>query len=312
MSVPNKYTTWGDLLYEGKNYGVLYGFHIHQEIWSKMERYKGETGCLKSTAPWATIKVTWSIEEDKLYLTKLCSNGLLKELVGSEKILADWVDKLELLVKNRRVCKTYEKRNSYINEIKTLHLTFDKGNLVNMLENTELCKSIELRNYLDDEAKDYCFSPLATLRMDSVTLIDYLKGNIIDLIFPSVANFIDSITENKDVVVIALSIEDVKDVLKNSEVAVMASVQGKEVEKMVSSVVYSLTEGVLQPKGCLVRLTMNNEQYPLNIVEDLITNLGSKLGFDEEEADEYPFIIGAKTDNTMKSDDIKIEVLVGI
>ena len=310
MSTPKKHMTWGEILLEGKTYGVLGGLHLNNEILSKYEKNIEHKKCIKTTAQWETMKIKWSIENNILYLTKLCKDGLLKELMGREIIVATWVKEMILLEYDNKVCKTYEQYGSYLKKMKILKLTFYGGVHVKTKKKNELYTSIEYKNYTDKKS-EYCnITPISTLRIDSDTLINYLDGKKTDgdkdIIFDSITNFIESVTKNKDIIVLPLSIKDVKDVLKKSEVAVMTSVRGKEVEKMVSSTSYSLTDGVLQAKGCLVKLTLNESQYP--DVTELLYGLASKLGL----SDEDQFIIGVEADETMLIDEIKIEVLVGI
>ena len=124
MSIPRRDSTWGELLYRGKKYGVLNGFKINQDMLKKYNQYRGDKRCLYSSAPWYTTNVSWVIEDNKLYLTQLCGKGLLQELFGSEKILADWVSEMQLLKNHEKVCKTYEIRGSTLNRIKILNLSY--------------------------------------------------------------------------------------------------------------------------------------------------------------------------------------------
>lgn len=325
MSVPSKNTVWGKVVYEGKIYEVLDGFHLSEEMWEKYNQYDGKTGCIKSTAPWATTKVSWSIEEDKLYLTGLCREGLLTKLFGSEKILADWIDEMKLLVNHRKVCKTYERRDSYLNEMDTLHLLFNQGNIVNKQNKTELYTSLELKNYIDNGEEDevYWSPPYATLRMESMDLLDYLKNKKTrqaeDQIFPVMINFIDQMIQKGSENDISLSVEDVKNVLKLKQgtMAVFGSAKGKDIEKIVASLVYSMTDEVLKAKGCLIHLTMNKD-YPMENIKSIVNGFESKLGFDKEDPldayfpDRNPFIFGTCLSDEMGDGEVLIRVLLSI
>ncbi len=303
MSVPNKYTTWGGLSYEGKNYGVLYGFHIHQEIWKKLEQYKGEVGCLKSTAPWATIKVTWSIEENKLYLTKLCSIGLLEEITGNAKLLADWVDEMELLVKRRKVCRTYEQRGSYINEIDIMRLKFDQGSLMGSFKKKELCRSIEMKSYIDR------YPAYATLRMESEDLLHSLEDkenrSKEDRLQPLLLDHLNEMLKNAGESDICLGIEDLKSVLVQGELAIFASAKGKDIDEMIGALLESVTDGFISIKGCLLHLVMN-ENYPTSPVEKFANGIEKKMNYDGA------FYIGTLSNNELAEDEIVIRLLASV
>lgn len=315
MSVSEKSTIWGELLYQGKIYGVLDGFHLSEEMWEKYEQYSGNKGCVKSTAPWSTMKVNWSIEEDKLYLTGLCEEGLLTELFGSEKILADWVGKMKLLVKHRKVCKTYEKKNTYLNEMDTLHLSLNQGDIEDKHSETELYTSIEMKNYIDRNPA------YATLRIASMDLLDYLENEdakpVEDQILPVMLNLIDHMIQKGGKEDISLGIEDVKIVLKEGELAVYASAKGTDIDGMVGSLADSMTDEVPKAKGCLIHLTMN-KGYPINNIKSIVYGFENKLGFDKEDPlDAYipngnPFIFGSRLSDELGEDEVLIRVLLSI
>lgn len=315
MSVPSKNTIFGKVLYEGKTYGVLYGFHLSDEIWEKYEQYSEDKGCIWSTAPWATIKINWSIIEDKLYLTRFCREGLLTELMGSEKILADWVNKLALLVEHRRICKTYEKSGAYLNEMDTLHLSFNQGVFVDKQPETEIYTSIEMKKYIDRNRA------YATLRIDSSDLFAYLE-NIIDIpqedqIFPMMSNFIDQMLQKGGNDDILLGLEDIKTVLNEGDLAVFGSAKGSNIDEMVGSLVDSMTDEVLEAKGCLLHFTIHKD-YPVAKIESIVNSFERKLGFDKvDPLDVYmpnrkPFIFGTKAHNELAEDEVLIRVLLGI
>ena len=305
MSVPKKETTWGEVLYEGKKYGVLYGFHLGKEIEEKLGEHIGGKIWMGSTALWATVKVEWSIEGDKLYLTKLLTDGTMKKLLGRKRILADWVDELELLVEHRRICKTYEKRGSYINEIKTLRLTFNQGKLIDVSEKTELYRSIEMRNYIDRN------SAYATLRIDSRDLLDYVDNKESrpseDQLFPPLLNMLDQMLKEGGKNDINLGIEDLKNVLKEGDHSVLASVKGSNIDEILDSLVDSMTDnGLLKMKSCLLHLTMN-DNYPISSVKKIVDYIERKLDIDES-----PFYFGTQLSNELVEDEILIRILVSI
>ncbi len=304
MSIPKKETIWGELLYGGKKYGVLNGFHLGQEREEKLGKYIGGKIWMGSTAPWATVKVEWSIQGDKLYLTKLLNEGVMKKILGSEKILADWIEKLELLVEHRRICKTYEKRGCYLNEIKTLQLIFDQGNLVKVSENTELYRSIEMRNYIDRN------QTYATLHIDSRDLFDYLENEERqpkeDQLFPILSNSINQMLQDGGENDISLGIEDLKSVLNEGDLAIFTSVKGRNIDEMAESLADSVADGLLEAKGCLMCLTMN-ENYPIASIEKLVNEIDRKMGLNDR-----PFYFGTLLDGKLGKDEILIRILMSV
>ncbi len=314
MSVPSKNTTWGEVLYEDKLYGVLGSFHLSEEIAEKYDRYSGDKGCIKSTAPWETIKVSWIIEEDRLYLTGLCGEGLLTELFDSEKIIADWVSEMELLVEHRRICKTYETRNSYLSEMKVLYLKLDRGSIVSRRNETEIYRSNELRNYIDSHQS------YATLRINATDLMWYLedgKSPSGDQFFPIVLDHIKQMTQKGSEDDISLTIEDVKSILKNGQLAVFGSAKRSDIDEMVGSLLDSMTDEVLEAKGCLMHFTMHKD-YPLVNIKKIVSSFEKKLGYDREDPLEayVPnrniFIFGTRLSDEMGEDGVLIRVLLSI
>jgi len=149
MSVPAKNTTWGTIQYKGNEYGVLQT-GLSDELAKKITNLERESRLLLYTsAPWMH-KIDWCIEDGKLYLTKLYSEEFHKIVFGNTaRVFADWVNEMKLLVHHKLICKTYEQRGSYLNEMETLILSFDKGVFLEEQKGTELYRSIELKNYID-------------------------------------------------------------------------------------------------------------------------------------------------------------------
>ena len=317
MSVPAKNTIWGEVLYEGKTYGVLDGFHLNEDIWEKYNQYNSDLEeCFKSTAPWTSAKPTWSIEEGKLYLTGLCREGLPTELFDGKRILADWISEMKLLVKYQKVCKTYERKNSYLNKMDILHLSLNQGNIVDMRSETEYYTSIELKNYINNEEDEIAWSsPYTTLRIESMKLLDYLEDKTTketeDEIFPLMLNAINTMIQKGSEEDISLRTEDVKAVLNKGEVAVFASAKGSDIDKMVASLAYSMTDEVLRAKGCLIQLTMN-EDYPISNVENIVNGFENRLGFSKEDSSDVYFIFGTCLSDEMGEDEVHIRVLLSI
>ncbi len=305
MSVPKRHTTWGEVLYEGEKYGVLYGFHLGEEREEKLGKYIGGKIWMGSTAPWATVKVEWSIEENKLYLTKLLTNGTMKKLLGSEKILADWVEELELLVEHRRICKTYEKRGCYLNEIKTLRLTFDKGSLIDASEKTELYRSIEIRKYIDSNPA------YATLSIDSRDLRSYVDNEESkpseDQLLPELLSMLDLMLQKGGENDISLGSKDLQNVMREGDLTVLTSARGSNINEMLGSLVDSITDnGLHDAKGCLLHLTMHNN-HPISSVKNIVDYLESNL-----DVGESPFYFGTQLSDEFIEDEVLIRILVSI
>ncbi len=323
MSVPNKNTTWGNILYEGKEYGVL-NTQLSDEIVQKLNQYQKYNDLQTYTsAPWMR-KIDWCVENGQLYLTKLYTNEIHKEIFGSEeKILADWVSEMKLLVKHSRICKTYERRNSYLNEMDTLYLSLNQGDIVYKGNETKLYTSIEMKNYIDNEEENEIVwsPPYSTLRIESMKLFDYLEDKTTqqaeDQIFPLMSNLIDQMIQKCGKEDICLGVEDVKTVLSEGEIAVFASAKGRDIDEMVASLVYSMTDEVLKAKGCLMHLTMNNE-YPISDIERIVNYFENKLGFNEINSSSLPrkhiqpFVFGTCVSDEMDKDEVLIRVLLGI
>ncbi len=337
---------WGYILFEGKEYGVL-SSELSDEIMEKLKKYQrkndshsNDTACTTSksdihngnddleelidrfyedvyTPPWGS-NMEWCIENNQLFLTRLCTDEIHKEVFGSEKrVLADWVSEVKLLVKHRRVCKTYEKNGSYLNKMEILHLSLNQGNIVDKRNETELYTSIEMKNYIDNEEENEITwsPPYATLRIESMKFLDYLDDKTTqqaeDQVFPAMSNFIEQMIQKGGKEDISLSAEDVKSVLKEGEVAVFASAKGSDIDEMVASLTYSMTDEVLEAKGCLMHLTMNKD-YPMSNIENIVNGFENKLGFANEDSVDAYFIFGTRLNDEMDESEVLIRVLLGV
>jgi len=315
MSTPRKSTTWGKLNLDGQTYGVLGGFHLGKELWEKYKVYQGEDKCLITTAPWSVMRVEWTIEDNQIYLVRLCGENLLKKLTGSEKLLADWVDKMELSVKRKKVCKNYERKNSYLIEEDKIYLTFDHGKLIDVHKETELYKDVELRSYIER-------SPAyVTLRLDSRDLLLYLdepKDRLDeDMLFPLVSDFIDKMLQEGGKDDISLDYADLKNILESGEITIFGSSKGRDIEEMIGSLVDSITDEIFEAKGCLVHLAMH-EKYPTSSVREIVNGIERKLGMDKtDSSDNYmekinPFYFGTLLSDELAEDEVLIRILVSI
>ena len=304
MSTPRKSTTWGKLSFDGKTYRVLGGFHLGEELWEKYKVYQGEDKCLVTTAPWSAIRVEWIIENNQIYLVRFCGEKLLKKLTGSEKLLAVWVDKMELSAKRKKVCKNYERKNSYIIEEEKMYLTFDHGKLIDVHKETELYKDVELRNYIERRPA------YATLRIDSHDLLSYLDESKDrpdeDMLFPLVIDCIDKILQEGSKDDISLDYADLKNILESGEVTIFGSSKGRDIEEMVGSLVDSITDEIFEAKGCLVHLAMH-EKYPILLIEKIVNELDRKMDLNDK-----PFYFGTLRADGFTDDEVLIQILVNM
>ena len=310
MSLTKKNTVNGKLQYRSQKYRVS-DTPLSDEILKKLEAYHGEKEWIDPVAPWRSMPLLWVLEGDKLYLEKLYVTGLLEELMGSEKIFASWIDELKLLVDNKTICKTYRQKDSYLKEEVSLHLSFNKGVFLSEEKQTELYINIESKNNIE---RDLAYT---TFRINSNDLLVYLEDDMLpgeDQLLPIFSDFInDMLEENNDG--ISLDMSDLKEVLQKGDLALFASVKGKNIAKIVASLVSSLTnEGLVTPKGCLLNL-MVNKKYPrksiLEIVKDI--DVGLKFNFEPLEPDmKDPFYVGTRFIDSMDEDEVAIMILVSI
>jgi hypothetical protein len=300
----------GKLQYKSQNYKVLNTL-LSDEIVKKLEEYHGEKKWVDPTAPWKTMPLLLVLEGDKLYLTKLYVDGLLEELMGSDKIFASWIDKLELLLEDKTICKTYEQKDSYLNEQTRLYLSFDKGVFLTEKKQTELYRDIEPKNNIDQ------YLAYTTFRINSNDLLIYLEDDMQveeDQLLPIFSIFINEMLEENDDG-ISLDMSDLKEVLQKGDVALFSSAKGRDIEKIVNSLISSVTnEYLLNPKGCLMNL-MVNRKYPrksiLTIIKDI--DVGLKFNFEPLEPNmKVPFYVGTRYIDKMDEDEVLIMILVSI
>ena len=146
-------------------------------------------------------------------------------------------------------------------------------------------------------------------------LLDYLEDKttqqIEDQIFPIMSNLIEQMIQKGGKEDMSLSVEDVKAVLKDGEIAIFASAKGSDIEEMVASLTYSMTDEVLEAKGCLIHLTMNKD-YPISNVENIINGFENRLGFANEDSVDEHFIFGTRLNDEIGKDEVLIRVLLGI
>ena len=310
MSHADKNTVRGKIRYNGVNYKVS-NAPLSDEILHKLEEYTGSIQWADPVNPWKIMPLLWVIEDNKLYLEKLYVDGLMEEILGSNKSFASWVDELKLLVDDKTICKTYEQKDSYLKEQTLLQLNFDKGVFLTEEKQTELYRSIESKNNIE---KDLAYT---TFRINSNDLLVYLEdgmSSVEDQLLAIFSDLIDDMLEENDDG-ISLDMSDLKEVLQKGDLALFASVKGKNITKMVSILVSSLTnEGLLDPKGCLLNLVVN-KRYPrksiLSIIKDI--DVGLKFNFEPLQEDmKDPFYVGTRFINAMDEDEVLIMILVSI
>jgi len=314
MSIPTKDTVWGELEYKGKTYGVLHGFHIIQlivEMTNSDLDSDAELGCIKSTAPWATYKFSWVIENDKLYLTKVCDKKFLPRHFGKDRILADWINELELLEEHKKICHTYEKRHSYLNRIKILKVQLKGGQVINMTKDTKSYNDIRLPNL--GESSSY-----VTLRIESGTLLLYIDEPEYkrkeDQMLSLFCNYLEDIREGRG----DNGIEEIQSVIKKGDVAVYASSKGSDLESMLPDLSFSMRDEVIEAKGCFIKISAN-KKYPKEKIEEIFDIFKKMIGLDKiNPFDKYmskplnPFITNTTTSEDIDDGEVLISVLMSI
>ncbi len=309
MSLSKKNMIKGKLRYKNKMYGVLSDL-LSDQIVKKLEAYDGDKEWIDPSAPWRTAELLWTMEEGKLYLSKLYVDGLLEEIMGKERILATWIKRLELLVEDRTVCKTYEQKDSYLKEYITLHLKFSRGIFRNEEKKRELYINRDSKNNIDRH------TAYTTLHMDSNDLRIYLEDKMNpgqDKLLPMFSDFIDQMMDEYDD--ISLDMDDLKDVLSRSDDALFLYVKGKDIDKMVDSIVGSVTNGnILNPKGCLLHL-MINKKYSRSSFINIIEAIAEGFNFNYEPLEpelKEAFYAGTRFNNDLDEDEVSIMILVTI
>lgn len=290
-------------------YGVL-NASLSDQIVKKLESYNGDKQWTDPSAPWQTPEFLWTLEEGKLYLSELYVEGLLEELMGKKRILASWIKKLELLVEDRTVCKTYEQKDSYLKEYIILRLKFSVGVFRNEEKEKILYTTIEPKSNIER------YSAYTTLRMDSNDLMIYLEDNMQleqDQLLQLYSVFIDEMLDEYDE--ISLDMHDLKDVLSRGDDALFLSVKGKDIDSMINSLVSSVTnENILNPKSCLLHLTVN-QKYPRKSIIKIIETIDEGFNFNYEPLKpelKEPFYTGTRFDNNLDDDEVSIMILATV
>ncbi len=299
----------GKLQYKNRKYGVL-NASLSDEIAKKVEEYDGDKKWIDPSSPWRAPQLLWVLEENKLYLEKLYVDGLLEELMGSNKIFASWIDELQLLIEDKTICKTYEKKDSYLKEKITLHLDFDKGVFLREEKQAKLYTNIETKNNIDR------YTAYTTFRMDSNDLRIYLEDEMQageDQLLPIFSDFITNMLSEDDD--ISLDMDDLKEVLSRGDEAIFAYITGKDIDKLIRSLISSITnENLLNPKGCLLHL-MINKKYPRKSIIKIIEEINEGFNFDFEplEGDiKAPYYAGTRFVNALDEDEVSVMILVSI
>jgi len=309
MSLSKKNMIRGKLRYKNKTYGVLNAL-LSDQIAKKLEAYDGDKQWKDPSSPWKTGELLWTLDEGKLYLSKLYVDGLLEELMGKNRILASWIKTLELLVEDRTVCKTYEQKDSYLKEYTTLNLNFSRGIFRNEEKKSELYINKEPKNNVNRH------TAYTTLHMDSNDLRIYLEDDMQpgqDKLLPVFSDFIDQMMDEYDD--ISLDMDDLKEVLSRGDDALFAYAKGKDVDKIVDSLIGSVTNGnLLNPKACLLHL-MVNKNYPRQSVIKIIEAMDEGFNFNFEPLKpelKEPFYAGTRFNNDLAEDEVSIMILVTI
>jgi len=309
MSISEKNTVTGKLQYKNRWYKVL-NAPLNDGIMQKLETYQGDKKWTDPVAPWKEKPTIWVLEDGKLYLERLYMDDLLEELTGTSRVFASWVNELKLFVDDRVICKTYETKGSYLNERQIVHLKFNKGIFLSEEKETELYTKIETKNNIDRDAA------YTTLHMNSNDLLVYMEDGMKtgeDLLLPLFADLIDQMLDEGDE--ISLDRDDLKEVLSRGDDAFFVHVKGKDLDKMVRSVISSVTdENILYPKACLLHLTMH-KKFSRNSVIKIIENIDEGLQFNFEPLQpdmKAPFYAGTRFVHGLAEDEVVIKILVSI
>ncbi|ADV46181.1 hypothetical protein [Nitratifractor salsuginis] len=276
MSIPSKDTIWGYLKYKGKSYGVL-SAPITDELRERINRCNQEKELLPYTsAPWR-YKKEWSLEDGKLYLTKLYSEEFHKEVFGTiEKVFADWVDRMEILIEDRRICKTYQHQGEYLHEIRYIELNFDKGVLIDSYEKSELYTRIDLVNYIERNDR------ITTLRIDITELLAYLwddRRPPNDLLWLRIEETIELMISKKEKGGSSVSREKLIDIFKFGDSAVVAHLRGNDIEQMIDSLIDTVTDEVIQIKGYALHI-MTGIENSEKVFEQVLNKVHHKIAKD--------------------------------
>ena len=304
MSVPSKNTVWGYLEYEGREFGILQT-QFSDDLREKMDRVNRELQLLPYTsAPWR-YKHYWSIENGRLYLNRLYSDEFHSAVFGSgERILADWVDEMKLLREHKFICRTYQQRGSYLNEMKTTILRFEQGTLIDEKRETKLYISIEMKRYID-AIKRYAF-----IQIDTIDLLNYLMNENPpkeDLNYSLISDFIITITDKSGQDDIRVDMDDIYTILKRGDIARFASAKGADIEEMAESLIASVTDEILQPKGTILHITANSE-YPQEKISYIYNLFEKKVCSDTSDI----ILLGTKFDKHIKDNEVFIRVITAI
>jgi hypothetical protein len=312
MATSEKYIENGRLQYKNRRYKVL-NAPLSDEIRKRLETYQGEKKWINPSTPWKTKPLHWLLENGKLYLVKLYTDGLLEELMGSDKVFASWIDELKLFLKDKTICKTHDPKENYVEEHVILHLSFDKGIFLKEEIQTALFTSQERKDRIDR------YPLYTTIRMDSNDFLIYLEDRMLtdkvgqDQLLPIYTDFIYQMIDEDDD--ICLDQADLKHVLQTGEVCVFASAKGRDIGEIVGALINSVTdENLLSPRGCLVHLTMH-KKYPRKSVIKLIEEIDEGLMFDFEPLKpelKEPFYVGTRFVNDLPNDEVAIKMLVSI
>ena len=309
MGISKTGTADGKLRYRKRWYKVI-DAPLSDEIIEKLNTYRGDKEWNDPAAPWRTMPLLWELEEGRLYLVKLYTDGLLEELTGSEKLFASWVDALDLLVEEKTVCKMHEQEENYVEERILLRLLFDKGVFLHEEKRTELFPSAERKELIAR------YPLYTTVRMVSSDLLIYMEdeiGSERDQLLPLMSELIeDMIDEDDD---ISLDEAELKEVLERGETCLFASVEGRDIDTIVGSLIHSVTdEKLLTAKGCLLHLRMH-KKFPRKSVAKIIEAVDEGLEFNFEPLEpelKEPFYVGSRFVHGLAEDEIAIRILVSL
>ena len=124
-----------------------------------------------------------------------------------------------------------------------------------------------------------------------------------------VSSFIDHMIQDGGDHNISLRLEDVKDILKEGDLALLGSAKGSNIDEMVGSLADSVTDGYIRAKGCLLHFAML-DSYPLESIKKIVNDMERRLRLDSE--DLLPLYFGTFSNDKMAENEILIRALVSI
>jgi len=253
MSVPRKNTTWGRVRHEGNWLGVLGGFHLSDTLWKTYDRYVDTHGLRTySSAPWATRRVEWEIVEGHLYLCYLFEDGLLSKLFGKERLPAEWVESMDLLVKDAILCPACQSPEGTVHQMTLWRIRLQEGRITDQITDTDVFVQREPRSYIRE------YRDITTLHLDAGRLEQYLKKEAPlcesdDLLCSSAQTLIDVMGESRR------HLADILTVLDTSWLGILGQIHTRDVSSAAGSFGERIKNQYYEAHNIELHLTLSME-----------------------------------------------------